>query len=80
MFGENKPLMGFCRDGQLDLIYRDPNRSRCGRFNNRVTLANREMPDGQERLQVSCVSRKRLGRQLTLLGSAYRKTSEAEVW
>ena len=25
IFGENKPLMGFCRDGQLDLIYyRDP--------------------------------------------------------
>jgi hypothetical protein len=25
MFGENKPLMGSCRDGQLDLIYcRDP--------------------------------------------------------
>ena len=25
ILGENKPLMGFCRDGQLDLIYyRDP--------------------------------------------------------
>ena len=25
IFGENKPLMGVCRDGQLDLIYyRDP--------------------------------------------------------
>jgi hypothetical protein len=24
-FGENKPLMGFCHEGQLDLIYyRDP--------------------------------------------------------
>jgi hypothetical protein len=43
IFGKNKPLIGSCHDGRLDLIYyRDPGleegqSSLCGRFNNRVS-------------------------------------------
>ena len=49
------------------LALRKGSRSRCGRFNKRVTLANRETPTAGERLQVACVSEKRRGqRQLTL--------------
>ena len=45
---------------------RKGSRSRCGRFNKRVTLANRETPTAGERLQVPACLRNGGQRQLTL--------------
>ncbi len=52
-----------------------------GRFNKRVTLANRETPTAGERLQVACVSEKRRGqRQLTLFWTLLVGQPRRRVW